>query len=72
LTLVDGVDADDNASFEIIGNALKVKASSILKQKSIKSCKSSSSLWDVLGEAFEIAVIDDKLPTVFFFVKIDN
>jgi hypothetical protein len=23
LTLVDGVDADDNASFEIVGNALK-------------------------------------------------
>jgi mRNA-degrading endonuclease HigB of HigAB toxin-antitoxin module len=42
LTLVDGVDADDNASFEIIGNALKVKSIFDFETKKViikrKSC----------------------------------
>jgi gliding motility-associated-like protein len=71
LTLVDGVDADDNASFEIIGNALKVKSIFDFETKSNYKIrvKAISSLGDVLEETFEIAVIDDKLPTVFSLSK---
>jgi gliding motility-associated-like protein len=72
LTLVDGTGAEDNASFEIIGNALKVKSIFDFEAKSNYRIRvqAVSTRGDVLVQTFEIGVIDDKLPTVFALSKL--
>ena len=72
LTLVEGVGADDNASFEIAGNSLKVKSVFDFEAKSIYKIRvqAVSSRGDVLEQSFTITVLDDKLPTVFTLSKL--
>jgi gliding motility-associated-like protein len=74
LTLVDGLGAEDNASFEIIGNALKVKSIFDFEAKSNYRIrvKAVSARGDVLEQAFEITVKDDNLPTVFTLSKTET
>ena len=72
LSLIDGVGADDNASFEIIGNSLKVKSIFDFEAKNIYKIRmqATSTHGDVLEQTFTITVIDDKLPTVFTLSKL--
>ena len=71
LTLIEGVGADDNASFEITGNSLKVKSVFDFEAKSIYKIrvKAVSSSGDILEQSFTITVLDDKLPTIFTLSK---
>ena len=71
LTLIEGVGADDNASFEITGNSLKVKSVFDFEAKSIYKIrvKAVSSRGDILEQSFTITVLDDKLPTIFTLSK---
>lgn len=71
LTLIEGVGADDNASFEIIGNSLKVKSIFDFESKSTYKIRvqAASSRGDVLEQSFTITVLDDKLPTIFSLSK---
>jgi hypothetical protein len=71
LTFIEGVGADDNASFEIIGNSLKVKSIFDFESKSIYKIRvqAASSRGDVLEQSFTITVLDDKLPTIFSLSK---
>ncbi|MGA9639148.1 cadherin domain-containing protein [Flavobacterium sp.] len=72
LTLVEGVGADDNASFEITGKSLKVKSVFDFETKSIYKIRvqAVSSRGDVLEQSFTITVLDDKLPTIFTLSKL--
>ncbi|MGO4821035.1 MULTISPECIES: cadherin domain-containing protein, partial [unclassified Flavobacterium] len=72
LTLIDGVGGEDNPSFEIIGNSLKVKSIFDFETKNIYKVRvqAVSSRGDVLEQAFTITVLDDKLPTVFTLSKL--
>ena len=71
LTFKEGVGADDNASFEITGNSLKVKSVFDFEAKSIYKIRvqAVSSRGDILEQSFTITVLDDKLPTVFTLSK---
>lgn len=73
LTLIEGVGADDNASFEIIGNSLKVKSIFDFESKSTYKIRvqAASSRGDVLEQSFTITVLDDKLPTIFSLSKVN-
>ncbi|MBB1192808.1 hypothetical protein DNC80_03900 [Flavobacterium sp. SOK18b] len=73
LSLIDGAGAEDNASFEIIANALKVKSIFDFEAKSAYRIrvKAVSTRGDILEQTFEINVKDDNLPTVFSLSK-DN
>tara|TARA_R110000868_G_scaffold157854_2_gene385351 strand:- start:1974 stop:4439 length:2466 start_codon:yes stop_codon:yes gene_type:complete len=73
LSLIDGDGAEDNSSFEIIGNALKVKSIFDFEAKSTYRIrvKAVSTRGDILEQTFEIEVKDDNLPTIFTLSK-DN
>ena len=72
LSLIDGDGAEDNSSFEIIGNALKVKSIFDFEAKSTYRIrvKAVSTRGDILEQTFEIEVKDDNLPTVFALSKL--
>ena len=72
LTLIEGVGSDDNASFEITGNSLKVKSIFDFETKNSYKIRvqAVSSRGDVLEQVFSITVIDDKMPTVFTLSKL--
>ncbi|WP_144893511.1 cadherin domain-containing protein [Flavobacterium tiangeerense] len=73
LSFIEGVGADDNASFEIIGNSLKVKSIFDFESKSTYKIRvqAASSRGDVLEQSFTITVLDDKLPTIFSLSKVN-
>ena len=73
LTFIEGVGADDNASFEIIGNSLKVKSIFDFESKSTYKIRvqAASSRGDVLEQSFTITILDDKLPTIFSLSKVN-
>ena len=71
LTLIEGVGAEDNASFEIIGTSLKAKAVFDFEAKNIYKIRAQavSSRGDVLEQSFTVTILDDKLPTIFTLSK---